>query len=119
MAYRVDISKPASEDVENAFLWIRANASEEKAVLWFQGLLEAVFSLETHPTRCPLAPESRPFLVEVRQLLYGSRRQQYRILFGLSVDPDTGENVVLIYRIRHGAQRHLQGLEILGETEKE
>lgn len=118
MTYRVDISQPALSDAENAFLWI-GTESPEKAVSWFQGLLEAVFSLEKFPKRCPLAPESRAFIVEVRQLLYGMRRQRYRILFGISIDPDTGENVVLIYRIRHGAQRHLEGLEILGETEDE
>lgn len=117
MTYRVDISKPAMADAENALLWIRAE-SPDKAAAWFRGLLEAVFSLEQFPERCPVAPESRAFLVEVRQLLYGTRRQQYRILFGISIDPDTSENVVLIYRIRHGAQRHLEGLEILGESEE-
>jgi plasmid stabilization system protein ParE len=116
MAYRVDISQPATTDAENAFLWIRAE-SEDKAVAWFQGLLKAVNSLAKFPERCPLAPESRAFLVEVRQFLYGKRRHQYRILFGISIDPETGENVVLIYRIRHGAQRYLEGLEILGEPE--
>ena len=116
MAYRIDISQPATADAENAFLWIRAE-SEEKAARWFRGLLKAVNSLGKFPERCPLAPESRAFLVEVRQLLYGKGRRQYRILFGISIDPDTGENVVLIYRIRHGAQRYLEGLEILGESE--
>jgi len=117
MIYRVDISEPATADAEKAFLWIRTE-SPEKAAVWFRGLLEAVMSLEKFPERCSLAPESRAFLVEVRQLLYGTRRQQYRILFGISLDPDTNENVVLIYRIRHGAQRPLEGLEILGESEE-
>lgn len=116
MAYRVDISQPAATDAENAFLWIRAE-SEQRAAAWFRGLLKAVNSLEKFPERCPVAPESRAFLIEVRQLFYGKGRQQYRILFGISIDPDTDQNVVLIYRIRHGAQRYLEGLEILGEFE--
>ena len=116
MTYRVDISQPATADAENAYLWIRLE-SPEKAALWFEGLIEAVNSLKEFPERCALAPESRAFLVEVRQLLYGTRRQQYRILFGISIDPETDEDVVLIYRIRHSAQRHLEGLEILGEIE--
>lgn len=116
MAYRVDISQPATADAENAFLWVRAQ-SEEKAAVWLQGLLKAVNSLEKFPERCPLAPESHAFLVEVRQLLYGKGRRQYRVLFGISIDPNTNENVVLIYRIRHGAQRYLNSLEILGEFE--
>ncbi len=118
MIYRVEISQPATADAEQIYLWIRAE-SVEKAETWFRGIWKAVISLEKFPERCPLAPESSAFLVEVRQLLYGKRRQQYRILFGISIDPETGENVVLIYRIRHSAQLYLQGLEILGETEEE
>lgn len=116
MTYRVNISEPAAKDAENAYLRIRTE-SPEKASAWFQGLLKAIMSLEKFPERCTVAPESRAFLVEVRQLLYGKRRQQYRILFGVSINPDTDENVVLIYRIRHGAQRYLEGLEGLGESE--
>ena len=68
------------------------------------------------PTRCPLAPESRDFVVEVRQLLYGKRHsnQQYRILFGVSYDPTADAQLLTIYRVRHTAQRRLQGLELLG-----
>ena len=85
----------------------------------FAGCSKPFSRLSNSPQRCPTAPESRAFLIEVRQLIYGKRRQKYRILFGISTDPDTGEDVVLIYRIRHAAQRYLEGLEILGETEEE
>lgn len=113
MAYRVDISRPALADAENSYLRIKEE-SPVKAVEWYRGLLEAVYSLENFPNRCPIAPEARAFVIEIRQLLYGKRRQQYRILFGTSVDAETGEDVVLIYRIRHAAQQYLEGLEILG-----
>jgi plasmid stabilization system protein ParE len=116
MAYRVDISLPALSDAENAYLRIKEE-SPEKAVQWYKGLLEAVYSLENFPNRCPIAPEARAFVIEIRQLLYGKRKRQYRILFGISVDEQTGEDLVLIYRIRHSVQNYLEDLEILGESE--
>lgn len=117
MAYRVDISPPALADAESAYLWIKERAPE-KAGEWYEGLLEAVFSLENLPTRCALAPESQEFSIEIRQLLYGKRGSVYRILFGVSYDPETQENVVRIYRIRHSAQRNLKDLELFGEEEE-
>ncbi len=44
MAYRVDISRPAIEDAEAAYLWMR-ETSPEKAAEWFAGLMDAIFSL--------------------------------------------------------------------------
>ncbi|MDQ3685075.1 MAG: hypothetical protein M3430_05665 [Acidobacteriota bacterium] len=70
------------------------------------------------PERCPVAPESREFVIEVRQLLYGKRRNAYRVLFSVAYDNEADENVVRIYRIRHGAQRRLKDLELLGEMWK-
>lgn len=118
MAYRVDISRPALEDAEAAYLWMREHSSE-KAADWFDGLMDAVLSLEQMPDRCPLAPESREFVIEVRQLLYGKRRNAYRILFGIAYDQEADEQVVRVYRIRHGAQRRLKDLELLGEVAEE
>ncbi len=118
MAYRVDISRPAVEDAEAAYLWMR-ETSPEKAAEWFAGLMGAIFSLESMPERCPLAPESREFVIEVRQLLYGKRLNSYRVLFSVSYDNEADENVVRIYRIRHGAQRRLKNLELLGDNAEE
>lgn len=115
MQYRVDISPSALRDAEKSYLRFREQ-SPEKAVKWYKGLIEAIYSLENSPARCSIAPETRAFVIEIRQLLYGKNRQQFRILFGLSIDSKTGEDVVLIYRIRHSAQKYLEGLEILGES---
>lgn len=118
MAYRVDISRPAIEDAEAAYEWMREN-TPDKAADWFAGLMDAIFSLENMPERCPFSPENREFVIEIRQLLYGKRRNAYRILFGIFYDNEADENVVRIYRIRHGAQRYLRDLELLGEQEEE
>ena len=99
MAYRVDISIPALQDAETAFLWIR-DFNPESAKAWYEGLLEAIFSLEEFPARCPAAPESKFLDRPVKQLLYGRQRQSYRIFFEIS----EAEKVVRIYRIRHSAR---------------
>jgi plasmid stabilization system protein ParE len=57
---------------------------------------EAVASLSEYPYRCPLAPETQEFSVQVRQLLYGRKRHAYRILFTVE-----GDSVIVLH-VRHG-----------------
>ena len=114
MAYRIEISRPALLDAENYYLWLK-NKSEDIGNNWFRGLVETVNSLQNFPNRCPIAPESHSFIIEIRQLLYGKGKNQFRIIFGVSVDDKTGEDIVLIYRIRHASQKYLSDLEIIGE----
>ncbi len=102
MAYRVDISIPALQDAEIAFLRIR-DFNPETAKSWYEGLLQAVFSLEESPHRCPDAPESEMLGREIKQLIYGKRKQTYRIFFEIFED----EKIVRIYRIRHTARNWL------------
>ncbi|HXG64083.1 MAG TPA: type II toxin-antitoxin system RelE/ParE family toxin [Blastocatellia bacterium] len=102
MAYRVDISPSALQDAEDAYLWIKRQ-SPSRAGAWYEGLLEAIFSLENMPARCPLAPESEDIGIAIRQLLYGKKGSMYRILFTIGYDEATGEDVVRIFRIRHSA----------------
>ena len=111
MAYRVDISPSALQDAEDAYLWVKYHAPE-KAGEWYEGLLQAIFKLEKSPRHCPLAPESEDLGREIRQLLYGSRRRSYRILFGFGEDQKTGEKVVRIFRIRHSSRRRITADEI-------
>lgn len=114
MTYRVDISRPALLDAENIYLWMKSE-SAERADAWFKGLVETAKSLENFPNRYPIAPESRSFFIEIRQLLHGKGKQQYRIIFGVSVDERTDEDIVLIYRIRNASQGYLTDLEIIGD----
>lgn len=57
MAYRVDITRRAEADLEELCLWVVDRAPQQGA-RWFNGLERAVLSLDQHPTRCPVAPES-------------------------------------------------------------
>ncbi|NOT59613.1 MAG: type II toxin-antitoxin system RelE/ParE family toxin [Acidobacteria bacterium] len=104
MAYRVDISIPALADAEDAYFWVKHH-SPTTAGDWYEGLLSAINSLENSPLRCPLAPENADVTLEVRQLLYGKRQQQYRVLFGIEYDDEAGEQIVRVYRIWHSARR--------------
>ena len=99
MTYRVDISIPALQDAEAGFLWIR-QFNNDTAKAWYEGLLEAVFSLEQLPYRCPLAPESEILGREVRQLIYGKKNQTYKIFFEIREE----EKTVRIYRIWHSSK---------------
>jgi len=114
MVFRVEISAPALRDAESLYEWI-ADASKERADEWLRGLIIATDSLKDFPDRNPIAPESHSFLIEIRQLLYGKRASQCRIIYGVSVDEKTGEGIVLIYRIRNTRQKPLGDMEILGE----
>lgn len=113
MVYRVDVSPQALRDARNIYEWI-STTSETTADNWFRALLDARDSLSEMPNRCPIAPESRSFPIEVRQLLFKVGNRQWRIVFGVAVDEFTAEDVVRIYRVRDSRQKKLNELEILG-----
>ncbi|MDQ3009471.1 MAG: type II toxin-antitoxin system RelE/ParE family toxin [Acidobacteriota bacterium] len=112
MAYRVDISPSALQDAEDTYLWIKFNSSNTTAEAWYKGLLEAILSLENFPLRCSLSPETEDLGKEIRQLIFGKRGSQYRILFAIRHDEMTGEEFIHIYRIRHIARRRITSDEI-------
>lgn len=110
MEFLVRISPSALADAETAYLWIQER-DPDMADKWFNGLLEAIDSLDRLPARCPVAAESEELGMEIRQLLYGkSKRFRYRILFGIS------ETEVIVYRIRHTARQYLTEDDIESEN---
>ena len=96
MSYLVLIQPPATRDLASAYHWI-ARRSPDRAESWVGGAIEAILTLKDFPDRCPLAPESAVFQIEIRQLLY----RDFRILF--AVDGDS----VRVLHVRHGARRFL------------
>ena len=101
--YQVIILPSAERDIGEAYEWL-AEQEAEAAIRWYNRLLEVIFSLDTFPERCPLAPESEFFNVEIREIFHGRRQHKYRILFTMR------ENEVYILHVRHGARL------ALGET---
>jgi hypothetical protein len=71
-----------------------------------EGVEAAILTLGRFPTRCGIAPESREFPEEIRQLLYGRRGGRYRILFVIR------GNEVRVLHARHGARKTMTRDEI-------
>jgi len=79
MNYRVLIQPPARLDIEAAHLYL-LDRSPAAASRWLKGIEKAIQSLRMWPNRFGLAPESREFTEDIRQLIYGRRSGRYRIL---------------------------------------
>ena len=99
--YEVQITEQAESEADKAYIWIKEQ-SPDNASGWWNGLVDAILSLEELPERCPFAPESEWFDEEIRQLLYGKRTGCYRILYTIQ------ERSVVVLHIRHAAMRFLE-----------
>jgi plasmid stabilization system protein ParE len=104
--WNVIVELPAQRDIAEAHLWLTEQASDA-AGHWFDSIYDTIGSLEIFPERCPLAPESKFFNAEIREIFHGRRQHKYRILFTMS------ENEVHVLHVRHGARL------ALGETAPE
>ena len=93
MSYQVVIDEEAEQELKEAAHWIARHAPET-AALWYFDIVNAIQSLQDSPARCPLAPESRTFGDEIRQLIFGN----YRVLFLID------DEIVRVLRVRHGRQ---------------
>ena len=96
MAYLVSLTERALSDLAYLYEWVGAKTSEA-ATQWYNGLEEAIFSLEKRPARCPVTPESKKY----RHLLYGHKPHIYRVIYHLLEK----QKEVVVLHIRHGAMR--------------
>ena len=98
MAYHVEVTVRAARDLD--YLYQQIHATESLAAArWYNGLEEAIYTLERFPRRCPLAPEAKKIKRPVRHLLYGRKPNVYRVLY----DIDGPRKAVRVLTIRHGA----------------
>jgi toxin ParE1/3/4 len=98
MPYLVELTDRAASDL--VVLCVEKNAAEsEAAARWFNGLERAVYTLETYPLRCPLAPETKKAGRPLRHLLYGKKPHVYRVIYEI----DERKKLVRVLTIRHGA----------------
>ena len=107
MTYRVDLTGRAERDLRRIYLAIHAEDGAQ-ARAWFNGLEQAVLSLEEHPARGAPTPEDG----SLRHLLYGRRRHRYRIIFAIDED----SRIVTVLHIRHGARDAFQPNEPGNDT---
>jgi plasmid stabilization system protein ParE len=110
MAYRVEIARRAEADLEELYLWV-VERTPQQGARWFNGLERAVLSLDEHPKRCPVAPESIDPDHPVRVLSYGRKPHIYRIFF--VVDDLAGR--VRVVHVRRSARRPAVPDDLTGE----
>ena len=104
MRRKVLLTPQVKQDIEVAYLFIRADAPET-ARRWRTRLRALIRTLSTFPERHEIAAEARESGVELRQMLYGN----YRILY--KVDSGT----VRVHALRHGARRPMRPDELPGQ----
>ncbi|MGA2184909.1 MAG: type II toxin-antitoxin system RelE/ParE family toxin [Bryobacteraceae bacterium] len=103
MAYLVSITPRAERDLAQLYEYINTEHSDA-AVKWYKGLKQAILTLEKHPNRCPLTPES----AQVRHLLYGHKPHAYRVIYRVL----EAQKHVEVLHIRHGRQHEFRTLEL-------
>jgi plasmid stabilization system protein ParE len=100
LAFHVDITEPALADAAAYVGFIRDVKKEpEAAERWFRGLVQAIYSLEDLPERCPVIPEQEQFRFEIRHLIYCSHRIVFRV--------EREKNRVVVFRVYHGSRQGL------------
>jgi plasmid stabilization system protein ParE len=65
MAFRVEISPRAFQDLDEIAQYIKENSSFEQAEKWFNGIIAAIRTLKEMPNRRPIAEESEEVGQEV------------------------------------------------------
>ena len=83
MVFSVEVTARASRDLSSLYDQISV-ASSPQAMKWFNGLEDAILSLESLPRRCPLCMESKKQKRPLRHLLYGNKPDVYRIIFEIN-----------------------------------
>jgi plasmid stabilization system protein ParE len=101
MAFRVKQTAQADYDLDIILEWLLAQQAGDAGLRWFRKQKDDINSLAEMPERCLLALENDELPFEVRQLLYGRKPHQYRVLFTIEAD------TVVILHIRHGRRRYL------------
>lgn len=110
MVYRVDLARNAEVELEQLYLWVVERAPQQRAS-WFNGLERAILTLDQHPDRCPVAPESIDPDHPVRVLSYGRKPLVYRVFFTV----DHSARIVRVVHVRRGARQRPTADELRDE----
>ena len=102
MAYQVALTDSAKADANQIYDWVTERAPL-RGPEWFEELIDCLYSLEEMPYRCPLAREAGIAKRQIRCLLFGKRRNVYRILYEI----DEARRTVWVLHLRHGALKDL------------
>jgi|HubBroStandDraft_6_1064221.scaffolds.fasta_scaffold131146_2 prevent-host-death family protein len=100
LTYLVELTDRGARDLNSLFVEKRAEESIA-ADRWYHRLEAAVYALESHPDRCPLAPEGEKARRPQRHLLYGKKLHVYRVVCEI----DEQKRIVRVLTIRHAAMQ--------------
>lgn len=96
MNYRVEIMPRAKCEITASYDYI-AQRAPQAAQRWVDGIFAAIHSLAIQPQRFGLAEEAGDFKYEIRQMLYG-RKRNHRVIYSIKDD------LVSVLAVRHAAQ---------------
>jgi plasmid stabilization system protein ParE len=99
MAFRVELTPRAQDDLDKIYTAI-SGVARHSGSLWCDRFEQAILSLGNLPKRCPVEPSLSTAARPVRKLLYGNRRNAYRIYYAIYDD------VVRIIHVRHSSRRN-------------
>ncbi len=105
MKYPIELAATAKADIRSQAHWLFGQVSPAAADKWLDGLYKAIDTLQTRPSRCPVADESDKFPEEIRELLYGrsgKRMHKHRIIFTIRDD------TVHVLYVRHTARDQVE-----------
>jgi toxin ParE1/3/4 len=97
MTYVVKFTARAERDLRHLYQEVNG-VNSAAARKWYQGLKKKILSLDKNPNRCPVTPENE----ELRRLLYGHRRNIYRVIYRV-----IGMHVEVLH-IRHGSRKRFK-----------
>lgn len=86
MTYRIQPSERAEADVTRIYVWL-TRRSPDGATRWYEAFWNAMERLKAFPASCPQAAESSELGEDVRELLFGTKKERtYRALFVVKAD---------------------------------
>jgi plasmid stabilization system protein ParE len=96
--HQIRWSRKAEQDLVDVLRWFQSQSATQAGADWFVRIQEATKNLRNNPAGYPLAAESENLAFELREMLFGKRRGQYRVLFVIDVA------AVVVLHVRHAAR---------------
>ena len=89
MRYRVQISKKAEADIDEALAWFWEQLAAEAGERWLVAIWKAIETLESQPDRFSLAAETEQFGLEVREEFSLNKQIHSLVRRGTQIDIST------------------------------
>ena len=101
MKFSLTLTERADREITEAYLWISERAPMA-AHQWREEMIARIMTLEDTALSNRLALENGKVRYEIRQLLFGKRRGQYRIIYTIRGDE------VVVLSVRHSFRQPIE-----------